>query len=243
MMLSGRLEQNPHRRASPSPCASPVQQAPAAYRLGPLSVDRSPVPGIGGTADRAYYEGVPTAPRLGDSCGRAMPAAAANEQVVTVRNGAGSATVSSTLTEAVGGAIAAPTNVSLPTISGVPHAGATLVGSAGSWSGAPTSYAYQLRRCDAVGSACSDIAGMTSPAYGVQAVDVGSTLRLQVTALNAGGSRSALSVPTDVVTAAAIPPPPPPPASGVRSPWRYASSDWRRAPFPGPFRFVERQVR
>ncbi|MDX6424196.1 MAG: thermitase [Gaiellaceae bacterium] len=135
--------------------------------------------------------------------------------IVTVKNGAGSTTASSTLTEAVGGAVAAPTNISPPTTSGLAREGETLVGSAGNWSGSPASYAYKWRRCDAVGSGCSDLAGATSPAYGVQAVDVGSTLRLQVTALNAGGSTSALSGPTEVVTAAAVALPPPPSAGAA----------------------------
>ncbi len=94
------------------------------------------------------------------------------------------------------------TNVSLPTISGVAQQGQTLVASPGTWSGTePISYAYQWQRCGAAeGSvvsmfgavyfgqaylppaACANISGATASNYVVTAADVGSTIRIEVTA-------------------------------------------------------------
>jgi hypothetical protein len=87
----------------------------------------------------------------------------------------------------------------LPTSSGTAVQGQTLAAQPGAWSNNPASYAYQWRRCDATGSACSDIAAATSSSYVLTAADIGSTLRVAVTATNGGGSSSATSAQTAVV--------------------------------------------
>ncbi len=92
-----------------------------------------------------------------------------------------------------------PLNTSLPTISGAPKEGKTLVASTGSWSGSPTSYAYQWRRCDSSGASCADIAGATASSYLLGSADVGKTLRVVVTATNSAGSASATSDPSKIV--------------------------------------------
>ncbi len=68
----------------------------------------------------------------------------------------------------------------------------------GSWNGSPTSFAYQWQRCDAGGANCSSV-GSNSQAYVLVAGDVGSTMRVQVTATNVGGSTPATSAQTAVV--------------------------------------------
>ncbi len=100
----------------------------------------------------------------------------------------------------------APTNTSPPAISGSTQTGNTLTANPGTWSGAPTSYSYQWRRCDAGGSSCSDIAAATSSTYALQAADVGATLRVTVTAANSSGSTSATSAQTGTVTGTLSPP-------------------------------------
>jgi hypothetical protein len=80
--------------------------------------------------------------------------------------------------------------------------GHTLTVDNGTWTGTPAiGFAYQWRRCDALGASCADVAGATGPTYGLQPADVDHTLRVRVTARNATSSATVESDPTDVVTA------------------------------------------
>ncbi|MGH2912820.1 MAG: PKD domain-containing protein, partial [Solirubrobacteraceae bacterium] len=101
----------------------------------------------------------------------------------------------------------APTNTSLPTVSGTTTEGQVLNATNGTWTGSPSSFVYQWQDCNSSGSACVNIAGAKAVAYTLTAGDVGDTLRVVVTASNEGGSASASSAATAVV--AAVPPPPP----------------------------------
>ena len=137
--------------------------------------------------------------------------------MVTAANTAGSSSMSSPATAAVGvPAPSAPTNIAPPTVSGTASEGQSLSATSGSWLGAPTSYAYQWQDCDASGEACSDVSGATGSNYTLGAGDVGQTVRVIVTATNAGGSAAASSGVTSVI-AASPPPPPPPPAAPVNT--------------------------
>lgn len=95
--------------------------------------------------------------------------------------------------------IIAPSNATLPAISYAggqtqPLVGRPCYGSAGTWNGTtPMSFAYQWRRCDLAGASCIDIPGATGQTYTPVAADVGHTLRLRVTATNAGGTDLASS--------------------------------------------------
>lgn len=97
-----------------------------------------------------------------------------------------------------------PVNTQTPSVSGQTTDGEPLVADRGEWSGdTPIAYAYQWRRCDSSGAACSEIAGATGKSYVLRPDDVGSRLRVTVTAKNEKGSASAESAPTGVVSAAA----------------------------------------
>jgi hypothetical protein len=96
---------------------------------------------------------------------------------------------------------AAPSNTSLPSISGSARDGSILTASNGSWSNSPSSFTYQWTRCDSDGGSCNPISGANSRQYTVQTADVGSRLRVTVTASNKDGSGNAVSRPTDVVKA------------------------------------------
>jgi hypothetical protein len=100
--------------------------------------------------------------------------------------------------------VAAPTPpswTSSPTISGTAQQGQTLSASTGTWSGTqPLTYAYQWRRCDSSGGSCSAISAATGSAYALAQADVGSTLRVAVTAGNTAGSATTTSGATAVVT-------------------------------------------
>jgi hypothetical protein len=85
-------------------------------------------------------------------------------------------------------------------ISGTAQQGYTLNASNGSWSGSPTSYAYQWQDCSTSGGSCVNISGAMSNSYTLQGGDVGDTIRVVVTASNANGSTPATSAATAVVS-------------------------------------------
>jgi hypothetical protein len=99
-------------------------------------------------------------------------------------------------------ASAAPQNTDRPSILGEERVGQELTAEEGSWTNSPTGYTYQWQRCDADGSICVPVVGATGKTYGVRAADVGYRLRVRVTARNANGSGSALSVFSAVVAPA-----------------------------------------
>jgi hypothetical protein len=96
----------------------------------------------------------------------------------------------------------APSDSSLPVVSGTAQQNQTLSTSTGSWSGTtPLTYAYQWQRCGSGGGSCVPISGATAASYVLAAADVGSTLRASVTASNSAGSATASSDATTVVGA------------------------------------------
>jgi hypothetical protein len=115
--------------------------------------------------------------------------------VVTATNAGGSATANSANTVVV--PAQAPVNTAVPTISGTPASGSTLTSTTGTWTGTPTpTFAYEWQR------GTTPISGATASTYVCQPADIGSTLRCVVTATNAGGSATANSANTSVVTEA-----------------------------------------
>lgn len=122
---------------------------------------------------------------------------------------AGLASLATVLALPAGGSArgqAAPVNTAEPRISGSPVVGQTLTASQGSWNNNPTSFAFQWVRCPANGglpngSNCAAIGGATTNSYVVQSGDVGSRLRVRVTASNADGSATVASNATARVTA------------------------------------------
>ena len=80
-------------------------------------------------------------------------------------------------------------NTAGPTVGGVARDGSTLTANPGSWDGTPTiTYEYQWQRCDAAGANCVNIPGETGSTYTLTPADVGSTIRVLVTAVNDAGS-------------------------------------------------------
>jgi Fibronectin type III domain/Calcineurin-like phosphoesterase len=121
--------------------------------------------------------------------------------VVTGSNSYGSASATSNATAVVidPGPIP-PSNSSLPTISGTTQMGQTLTADPGQWSGSqPISFAYQWRSCDQTGANCVDILGATSQTYTLTLLDLGTTVRVAVTASNSVGSSTATSAQTAIV--------------------------------------------
>jgi hypothetical protein len=103
-----------------------------------------------------------------------------------------------------------PASLSAPLVSGTPQDGQSLGAATGTWSNAPSGYAYQWQRCDSTGTTCTDVPGATAQSYAQTSADVGQTLRVSVTATNRYGSATALSAPTATVSAAPGTTPSPP---------------------------------
>ncbi len=91
--------------------------------------------------------------------------------------------------------IAAPANVSPPSVSGEWSVGGELtVEDPGGWSGSmPFTYTFQWQRCDAYDELCDDLDGETSDTYTVTADDVRHVVRVLVTATNAHGDATSAS--------------------------------------------------
>ena len=120
-------------------------------------------------------------------------------RVVVTGRGASEATATSAAT-AILATPEAPVNSAVPTISGEARDGEPLTGGHGSWTGAANIiYSYQWKRCNTSGGSCSPITGATESDYSQSTADIGSTLRLTVTAGNGGGQTTATSAATAVV--------------------------------------------
>ena len=103
-------------------------------------------------------------------------------------------------------AAGAPANSSLPTIAGTPDEGRTLTADPGTWTGSqPLEFSYRWQRCSETGASCVESMGATAQTYTLGVADVGSTIRVAVTASNEAGSDTAVSSPTAVVTASTPP--------------------------------------
>ncbi len=101
--------------------------------------------------------------------------------------------------------MAAPFNIGLPSISGTPQVGQTLVANDGVWGGSlPQTSSYQWLRCNSGGASCSSIVAATLNSYTLVAADIGSTIRVRVTRSNMFGNASAISNATSQISG--IPP-------------------------------------
>lgn len=110
-----------------------------------------------------------------------------------------------TLTMKVSGApthsaAAAPTNVTLPAISGVAEVGEVLTALEGVWTGAPT-FTYQWQADAAGNNTFANISGATAKTYTLQAGDETDHVRVIVTGTNGTGNASATSAKTAIVAA------------------------------------------
>jgi hypothetical protein len=78
-----------------------------------------------------------------------------------------------------------PTATSLPTISGTAQEGSVLTASSGGWTENPGTFTYQWLRC---ARTCAAISGANTSSYSPTAGDVGSSVAVEVTAGNGGGT-------------------------------------------------------
>jgi hypothetical protein len=89
------------------------------------------------------------------------------------------------------------TELSAPSVSGTVQLEGTLSADPAIWAATgAVSYAYQWQSCNLSGADCTPIEGASEPTYTVDAGDLGSTLRVQVTVTSPLGSKSAVSAAT-----------------------------------------------
>jgi hypothetical protein len=118
--------------------------------------------------------------------------------VVTATNVAGSASATTPVTGLIAGLL--PSNLSLPSISGLLQEGQLLSVGTGSWSGtSPISYSYQWQLCNALGKECSNISEATGSSLKLLPSEIGSTLDVVVKATNVAGSTSVTTAVTGLI--------------------------------------------
>jgi subtilisin family serine protease len=94
---------------------------------------------------------------------------------------------------------AAPVNVKPPRLRGRAHIGRRLRVDPGTWNPISVRFVYRWRRCARSGARCRPIRGTRTQTYRITRRDRGYRLRAVVTAVNAGGARTALSGMSSVV--------------------------------------------
>jgi DNA-binding beta-propeller fold protein YncE len=194
----------PSLSAAPAPTGTTTQgqtltatpgtwaNAPTAYGYGWERCDAS-----GAACARIGGAGGPTYTLTADDAGATI------RSLVTATNVSGSTTVASNPTAVI---IPLPPAVTAaPGIAGTATNLQTLAASPGSWSNKPTKFTYKWEDCDASGAGCTAISGATAATYTLALSDVGDTIRVVVTASNAGGSTSASSNPTAVIAPVLVP--------------------------------------
>ena len=124
------------------------------------------------------------------------------EVLVTATGTSGADSVASAPTPVIVSEPIAPINVIAPAIEGNLTAGDTLTAEPGTWLGSePITYSYQWQKCDEEGEACTNISGATAGTYTLPEGDVGSTIRVTVTASNTLGNTSVTSAQTETIGA------------------------------------------
>ena len=118
---------------------------------------------------------------------------------VTAINADGSTNARSEQTDVVASNAAPLNNTSRPTISGEARVGQELTATEGTWTGNPTSFAFQWQRCDVDALTCANVVGATGRTYGVRLADLGFRLRVEVTARTDNRSGTATSNATAIV--------------------------------------------
>jgi hypothetical protein len=198
--------------------AAPARTALAPENLGQPSVSGQPVEGSTLTATKGLWANSPTSfvfkwqrcDTDGTACSRDVQSGSKNtytvvaadvghtiRAVVTAVNADGRGEPAPSDATQVISSKAGPKNTAPPTISGDAKEGEQLTVSSGSWSPTGATLTYQWLRCDAAAdSTCQNILLARQSTYTVRSSDVGSKLRVIVTAKTTSGSTSVYTDPT-----------------------------------------------
>ncbi len=99
----------------------------------------------------------------------------------------------------------APVSTSRPAISGTATQGVALTALDGRWTGTPSpTFTRRWQRCNTHGAHCTTIAGATGSRYVLRPADVGTRIRVSVTATNSAGRATAVSNAVGPVVAVTI---------------------------------------
>ncbi len=105
--------------------------------------------------------------------------------IITVTNSVGASSATVEANEVV--RTLPPENEKSPTIAGNATVGRALVANPGEWSGdSLEAYSYQWEGCSPLGESCTPIVGATSRTYVLRPLDIGTVVRVTVTATIAG---------------------------------------------------------
>jgi alpha-tubulin suppressor-like RCC1 family protein len=125
---------------------------------------------------------------------------------LTATAGSGKASAASAASGVIAAGSGAPQDRVAPSIEGATSSGSTLTAQHGLWFGEePLTYGYQWEACNASGEGCTGIGGATSQTYVLGSGEVGSTIRVKVTAKNSKGEASATSPASEPIEEAAAP--------------------------------------
>jgi hypothetical protein len=118
---------------------------------------------------------------------------------VSATNSRGTTTAASKPTVS---AVGVPASLKAPHITGRARVGKRLTAARGSWRGPPRTYRIRWLRCNARGGSCVRISRATHLKYRLTKRDARHRLRVQVTAVNVAGTKTATSRATARVPAA-----------------------------------------
>ena len=190
---------NTSRSRSPARSRS-AKSSPAPWGAGPRPP--TPAPTSGDAATRPAANCADISGETGTSY--TLVAADLGQTIRVVETASKTAYNNASSTSAQTSVVAAGdfTNTSPVGITGTVKVGEVLTRSAGGWTPAPDSRAYQWRRCDSGGGSCADISGETGTSYTLVAADLGQTIRVVETASKtAYNNATSTSTQTAVVAA------------------------------------------
>lgn len=118
---------------------------------------------------------------------------------VSATNSRGTTTA---VSKPTGSAVGVPASLKAPHVKGRARIGQRLTAARGSWRGPPKTYRFQWFRCNARGGSCVRIIRATHLKYRLTRSDARHRLRVQVTAANVAGTKTATSHATGRVSAA-----------------------------------------
>jgi hypothetical protein len=194
-----RTDHAPVNTSPPTVAGSPVEGQTLTAQPGTWTARRTP--SYSYRWERCDASGAACAPAVGREPTLTLAARDVGRTFrakVTARTSDGSTEATSALTPPI--RALPPRNTSPPEIAGTARVGEELfVTWAGAWEGAETLFRYGWQRCTPNRATCTDIPGATEEMLVLRSAELGSVVRVVLTAANSGGTASAHSAPSGLV--------------------------------------------